>query len=149
MLTRPCNAALPYLPCHPPVIVSGLNGAVLSCPLQHSVPLSLLPLQYFKPAFGALLPAWWGAAGAGIQNPASSPLEQPCALTAATGERGYCCLDRGRYLGLDAAKICMEKGWKVLQQGNRTGEGKELLLVFPAFFFSKNANTWEQTELPF
>lgn len=137
MLTRPCSAALPYLPCHPPVIVSGLNGAVLSCPLQHSVPLSLLPLQYFKPGFGASPPTGWGAAGAGSQDPASSPLEQPCALTAGTGEGEYCCLNSGRYLGLDTAKICMEKGWKVLQQGNPTGERKELLLVFPTFFSPK------------
>lgn len=110
MLTQPCIAALPYLPCHPPVVVSGLNAAVLSCPLQHSVPLSLLPLQYFKPGFGASPPTAWGAAGAGSQDPASPALEHPCALTAGNEEREYCCQNRGRYLGLDTGKIGTEKG---------------------------------------
>lgn len=148
MLTQPCNAALPYLPCHPPVIVSGLNGAVLSCPLQHSVPLSLLPLQYFKPGFGASPPSGWGA---GSQGPASSRLEQPCALTAGDGEREYCCQSRGRCLGLDTGKICMEKGWKVPWQGYPTGKRKRTAPYFSYFlFFSpKIASSWKQTELPF
>lgn len=138
MLTQPCNAALPYLPCHPPVIVWGSNGAVLSCPLQHSVPQSLLPLQYFKPGFGASPPTGWGAAGAGARSELPLPWSTPV-LSQLVMKKGNIAIKIGAGIWAWTQERCTEKGWKVLWQVNPTGEGKRIAPCFSLFFSSKDA----------